>query len=188
MKPIKILLLVMAFFFSFDSVMAQSDKKEQRKMERAERKIQKAEEKKRKQEFVLELVKDQNFVIEANTVSGRYVSRFAVHPGTNFVKIEGDRVTVQTANNWGFGYNGLGGITINGNIKDYKVITNKKNNTSVLIEFTSPLFGLSTLNLHFQESGFASAMMVDNWGRRVTFQGQFFPLEDSRIFEGRPII
>lgn len=188
MNPIKILLLAMVFFFSVDVSMAQTDRKEQRKMERAEKKRLKQEEKQRIKELIFESVEEQAFVLEANTLSGRYVTLPAVSPLTNFVKINGNRVVVQTANNWGFGYNGLGGITINGIIREYEVIANNEKSVTVLIRFADPVLGSSTLNLNVQANGMARAMVVDNWGRRATFQGQLVPLENARIFQGRSII
>lgn len=188
MNPFKIFLLLGVFLFSVESSMAQISKKEQRRIERAEKKMLKEEEQRRKQELVEEVVTDQSFVIEAYTLFGRYNNRYEVSPNTNFVKIEGDRVVVQTANNFNFGYNGLGGITINGKILDYKVISKNDKNISVLIQFSDPVLGHSSLNLNIQGNGFARAMVVSNWGGRVTFQGQMVPLEDSRIFQGRTII
>ena len=192
MNPLKIFILLAFFLFSVDASMAQSDilsKKEQRKLERAEKKRLKKEERKRNHEEVVSLVKDQTFVLEANTLYSRYMTPFFVTPTTNFVKIEGGQITLQTANDFSFGYNGLGGVTINGTILDYQVKVSEKNGgTSVLIQFSSPVIGHSTLNLNVQADGNARAMLVDNWGRRVTFQGQFVALEDSRVFKGRPLI
>lgn len=191
MNPFKIFLLAIMFFFSVDAAMAQSDKlskKEQRKLERAEKKRLKNEERQRQQEQLMSLVEEQNFVLEATTIFGRYNDRYEVMPNTNFVKVDGNKVTVQTSNNFHVGYNGLGGITINGTITDYKIMPSKNNTVSVLIYFNSPVLGHSSLNLNISADGLARAMVVDNRGGRATFQGQMFDLENSRIFEGRSII
>lgn len=189
MNLFKILLLLGVFFFSVEAGMAQTDKKEQRKIEKAEKKRLKEEERAREQELLRSLVEEQTFVIEATTIFGRYHNRYEVMPNTNFVKVEGNRVTVQTANSFLIGYNGLGGITINGTIRDYQVRPSKGNNSlSVIIHFSSPVTGHTTLTLNLQAGGLSTAMIVDNWGGRATFQGQLVDLENSRIFEGRPVI
>lgn len=189
MNPFKIFLLLGVFLFTVETGMAQSDKKEQRKIERAEKKRLKKEERARKQEKLVSMVQDQTLVLEATTIFGRYMDRYEVMPNTNFVKIEGDRVTIQTANNFHVGYNGLGGITINGTIRDYLVKTSKDNSSvSVVIQFTSPVMGHSTLNLNLQPGGLSTAMVVDSRGGRATFQGQVFDLEDSRVYEGMSIM
>jgi hypothetical protein len=189
MKILKILLVVFISLFYTGTAMAQSDKKEQRKIERAEKKRLKEEVRKKNLEQLQALVEDQTYVLESTSIFGRNMNRYEVSPNTNFVKIEGDQLTVQTASIFHFGYNGLGGITINGNIQEYKIYRAKKNNSiSVLIQFTSPVLGHSSLSFDIQPNGTARAMLRDNWGGRVTFQGQMVDLESSRVFKGMSII
>ena len=189
MKQYKILLLGLAILFSVQTGWAQSDKpskKEQRKIERAERKRLKEEARLRQQEMLIDLVEDKTYVLEANTLSNTY-RQFQVSPTTNFVKVQGNRVVIQTGNSFSMGYNGLGGITLNGTINNYKYIE-EKNGATVFIQFYDPVLGHSTLNLNVQSNGQARAMVIGNWGRRAIFQGQFVALEDARIFKGRSII
>lgn len=187
MKLHKILLLGLVLFFAVQPGWAQTSKREQRKIEKAEKQRLKEEERQRSRDLVLSLVKDQAYVLEATTLTGRYGQIYQASPNTNFVKVEGEQIIIQTANNFGVGYNGLGGITINGTIKEYQV-DQEKGGVSVFIRFHDPVLGLSTLNLSVQDSGNARATVLGNWGGRVTFQGQFVPLEESRVYKGRTII
>ena len=186
MKHYKILLLSLALLFATQTAWAQTTKKEQRKIERAEKKRLKEEARLRKQEMMLDLVKDQTYVLEANTLRGRY-HQIQVNPSTNFVQVRGNQVIIQTANDFRVGYNGLGGITINGTIRDYRIFE-EKNGLRVFIQFTDPVLGLSSLSLNIQNSGLAEAMVQGNWGSRAIFQGQFLSPEDSRVFKGQSII
>src|SRR5690606_30415412 len=130
MKHFRILILLVMFLFSVDAAWAQSgraERKEQRKLEKAEKKRLKEEERKQNREEVFSLIQDQTVVLEANTVYGRYMTPYHVTPTTNFIIIEGDQLTLQTASNYGFGYNGLGGITVNGTIQEYQLSTSEKN-------------------------------------------------------------
>lgn len=178
----------MLFFFTPGATIAQTDKKEQRKTERAEKKRRKEEVRQERMSLIKELTEDRSFVLEAHSVSGRRGVSFQVSPVTNFVMIEGNQVVLQTGNNFGFGYNGVGGITLEGTIKDYEVISKRKNSISVLLHFSEPVFGHSSLNIDIHENGVASARMIGSQGSRINFQGQFVPLESSRVFEGRPVI
>lgn len=187
MKIHKILLICLGLLLSIQTSWAQTGKREQRKIERAEKKRLKAEERQKKHEWVLGLIQEKSYVLEATRLSGRYGEQYQVNPSTNFVKIEGDQIIVQTANNHSIGYNGLGGITINGTIQDYS-IADAKNGVSIMIRFSDPVMGMSTLNLDVQESGNAQARVVGGWGGRVVFQGQVVALEESRVFKGRTII
>ncbi len=186
MKIYKILLLVLVLLFTIQTGWAQSDRKEQRKIERAEKKRLKEEERIKNQELVLALMKDRAYVLEATTLMGRN-RQVRVSPSTNFVKIEGNQVVVQTANDFSVGYNGLGGITINGTIRDYQ-IREEKNGVAVYIQFSDPVLGHSILNLNVHGNGNASATVLGNWGGRATFQGELVPLEEARVYKGQPII
>lgn len=185
MKIYRVLLIGFIFFFGVQTTWAQSGKREQRKIERAEKKRLKEEERRKSQELLMDLVKDQSFVLEASTLTGRYNQRM-VNPSTNFVKVEGNQVLVQTAFNAGMGYNGLGGVTVRGTIKDYQV-TERKGGVTVFIQFSDPVLGLSSLNLNLQSNGNATAL-VSNWGNRATFQGQVVPAELARVYRGLPLI
>lgn len=188
MNRFKILLIIMVFFFSVDASMAQTDRKEQRKTERAEKKRLKEEARQERMSLIKEITEERSFVLEAHSISGRRGMTYQVSPVTNFVMVEGNQVVIQTGNNFGFGYNGVGGITVQGDIKDYEIISRKKNSVSVLLHFSEPVFGHSSLNIDISENGFATARMIGNWGSRINFSGQFVPLENSRVFEGRPVI
>lgn len=138
--------------------------------------------------LIKELTEDRSFVLEAHSISGRRVVSCQVSPVTDFVMVEGNQVVFQTGNNFGFGYNGLGGITIQGEIKDYEIISGKKNSISFLLHFSESVFGHSSLNIDINESGFATARMIGLHRSRINFQGQFVPMENSLVFEGRPVI
>lgn len=158
-------------------------------MERMERKRLKQEETDKRLNALLSLVKNKTFVMEASTLRGKYSYSHQVSPNTNFIKIEKDEVTVQTAGGFNPGYNGLGGITLNGKITDYEILSDEsETNISVLVHFTSSVLGASTLNLNIQPEGFASANITNNWGTRASFHGKVFGLEDNQVFEGMSIM
>lgn len=158
-------------------------------MERMERKRLKQEENDKRLKALLSLVKNKAFVMEASTLRGKYSYSHQVSPNTNFIKIENDEVTVQTAGGFNPGYNGLGGITLNGKITDYEILSDEgETNISVLVYFTTPVLGASTLNLNIQPEGFANANITTNWGGRASFHGRVFGLEDNQVYEGMSIM
>lgn len=186
MKAYKILFLVLVLILSAQTTWAQSDLQDQRKIEKAEKKRLKEEERQKSQELAMALAKEKAYVLEATTLTGRY-RQYQVSPSTNFVKIEGDQIVVQTADNFRIGYNGLGGVTINGTIHDYEV-TESKNGVMVNIRFSDPVLGHSTLNMSIYGNGQARATVLGNWGGRATFHGQLISLEEARVYKGQSII
>lgn len=189
MNRYKIFLILLLFLFSMNTGFTQSARKAQRKTEKIERKRLEKEEDAKRMAAILAVVKDRSFVVEASTLRGKYSFQHQVSPSTNFIMIDGKNLILQTAGGFGPGYNGLGGVTINGRISDYEILNPEDNdNISLLIQFTSSWIGPSTLNLSISADGYASASVRDNWGGRVHFRGQIETLDESTVFEGTPLI
>lgn len=183
------MLLAVALSFSATSLTAQSDKREEKRLERAEKKKIREQQYATNKEGFLSLVNERSFVIEANALYGRYMNRYEVIPSTNFVKVEGDIVTLQTAHGFSQGYNGLGGVTINGKITRYEIKESEKNHSlQIAMAFTSPALGHCTLNMNIAADGTASARIRDNWGGRAVFSGEIISLDTSSVFEGMSIM
>lgn len=70
---------------------------------------------------------NKQFVLEANQVVFRNGMSAFVTSNTNFVLMNGNRATVQTAFNTPYpGPNGIGGVTVDGNSSDMKMNIDKK--------------------------------------------------------------
>ena len=156
-------------------------KKEQRRLEKAEKRKEAIEDH-------LSMARDSSFIIEAHSIMGDNLQIYQVSPNTNFIKIEGGEFVLQTANNFGFGYNGLGGITITGDIDEYEVVEAKDNKpVYITARVSSIITGSSTLNIHIGSDGYATARLTDMRGNRITYNGQIYFLEESKAFEGQSI-
>jgi hypothetical protein len=190
MKKLIILILMAVFTVQINTAVAQElSKKELRKIEKAEKKQRKKEQRKENKAANLQIIKDQSFVIEANTIQGRNLYTHQVSSNTNFIKVEGQNFVLQTASNFGFGYNGLGGITIVGKIADFEVTEGKEDKAiRISAQVNSPVLGHSTVFMTISGSGNGTARLTDNWGNRITFNGEIYPLENSSIYQGQSIM
>lgn len=191
MKKLIILILMAVFTFQINTAVAQDNlsKKELRKIEKAEKKQRKKEERKKHKAANLQVIKDQSFVIEANTIQGRNLYTYQVSPNTNFIKVEGEDFVLQTASNFGIGYNGLGGITIVGKIADFQVIEGKEDKAiQIAAQVNSPVLGHSTVFMTISGSGNGIVRLSDNWGNRITFNGEMYPLENSSVYQGQSVV
>lgn len=173
--------------------LAQSSRKERReawKEARAQR---------RAQEKALEEVQDSiafskavkalqegNWVLEADNVSFRNgLTRF-VSSNTNYVAVQDGEGTVQTAfNNFVYSPNGLGGVTVQGNISNNQISHDKDGN--VYLNFS--IFGgaiSATLNLTLTAgTNEASIYISPNFnGNTLTMNGNLLPYDEATIFEG----
>ncbi|MDF9798591.1 hypothetical protein OKW21_003854 [Catalinimonas alkaloidigena] len=190
MKNIHIYITAILLFFMAGTVSAQSkeDRREARKQERMEKKRMKALAMERSKEQAYNLAQNKTFVLEADALYDRYMNRYNM-VANSFIMIDGDRMVLQTAApNGHFGYNGLGGITLNGKILDYEILEgSEKKPVRISAQVSTTALGHGTLNMSFSGKNNARATFRDNWGNRVTFSGQLNSLDDSVIYEGQTI-
>ena len=74
-------------------------------------------------------LQNQQFVVEADQLNLRNGATVFVNSGTNFLMVNKDRGTVQVAFNTALsGPNGIGGVTVDGNISGMKTETDKDGN------------------------------------------------------------
>ena len=120
---------------------------------------------------------------------GRYSSHGSafVTSNTNFVLMNGNRATVQTAFNTPYpGPNGIGGVTVDGNSSDMKMNIDKKGNVNC--SFSVQGIGISAQVFINMSSGnnTASVSISPNFSNNnLTLNGNIVPLDQSNIFKGR---
>jgi len=181
-KNLKPTILAVIILFTTGALKAQN--KEQEKTDKKKVREEKLAE---NLKAINSAVDDSVFVLEANMIRGRYTSNNFVSPNTNFIKVEGDEIVVQTADAFNAGYNGLGGITVRGNIREYEV-RKDDGGVNVFIQMSSTVLGYSTVNISVNASGHASATVRTGFGGYANFDGDFRLLEDSGAFEGTSIL
>ncbi len=189
MKKIMIGILALWMAASLNIAYGQSgpDRRAQRRQERLEKKQQAALKQTEKNEQVQAMVKNQSFVLEADALYDRYMNRYNA-VANNFILVDGDDMVLQTSSPLGIGYNGLGGITLNGRLTDYTIINNKDGKpASIRAQVSTNSLEQGTLYMNVSgDTG--RATFTDNWGRRITFSGRINSPEDSRVFEGSTIV
>ena len=134
-------------------------------------------------------INDTAFVIEADQVTFKRGYTVHVTSSTNFVAFCGNSAVVQVAFNvpWP-GFNGLGGITVEGSVSGYKKTTDKKGN--VYIQANVNGVGISAqVFITLWHSGKQGTVTVQQNFRsgKITLDGDLIPLEESNIFQGTAI-
>lgn len=134
-------------------------------------------------------INNRAFTLEADQVIFKYGQVAYVTSNTNFVSVQDDKAVVQVAFNIPIsGPNGIGGITVEGNVSDYKVKKDKKNN--VLLSFNAMGTGISArvdITL-YNGNHKASVTITPNFNsNRMTLNGFIVPIEKSSVFKGRSL-
>ena len=131
-------------------------------------------------------VKNQDFVLEASSVSFRNGAMVFVNSSTNFISVKGNHAVVQISpNNFSSGPNGLGGVTVDGTISYPEYRVSKDGN--VTYSFSVMGIGINAQIEVYMTPGTnnASATIYPNFNSNtIWIDGDIVPYENSGVFEG----
>ena len=191
MKSLLTLLIAFVFIqgaFSQEETQ-QLSQKEIKKLQKEQKKAQRAADEERMAEVTNFMVHQQQFVLEADFLSDKYGQRVSVTPTINFVLVDSLVGTVQFGSAQEIGYNGVGGITVDGRITkyEYSVIGKKEDSYSIRLILMSSL-GTYDITLMVNSQGYADAQIRGNWSGQLNYHGKLVPLTLSRVYKGTPIL
>ena len=191
MKSILTLLIVFVFVlgaYSQDETQ-QLSKKELKKLQKEQKKADQAAEEERMAEVTYFMVHQQQFVLEADYLSDKYGQRVAVTPTINFVLVDSLVGIVQFGSAEQIGYNGVGGLTVDGRVTkyEYQVVGKKEDSYSIRMILMASI-GTYDITLMVNSQGFADATIRGNWSGQLNYHGKLVPLALSRVYKGTPIL
>lgn len=131
------------------------------------------------------LLRMRNFVIEADYLENQYGDKVPVSPTINFIMVKGDEGVIQTGSNFRMGYNGVGGITAEGNIGKIEVERNQKNlSYSVKFNILTNI-GAYDIFLNVFSDFQARASISGSTSGKLIYTGRLEPLTRSRVYKGQ---
>lgn len=176
MKRVLSYILIIVFLASFGSVTYAQNKDKDSKKERKKERL-------RKLKAINNLVKVRTWVLEAHTLIDRDGDSFHISDMINFVYVIDSAGTIQLGFDNLVGYNGVGGITLKGEVTKYKVYENNDNNTISVLANLFGSTGYYTMRLY--PSVYNSRIEISgNFGGRVTLLGDIVHPEQSKVYEG----
>lgn len=191
----KIIYLTGAICFFFSTISFAQSRSEKEKEWRAQRERLRAQERAIEQrqdsiaynEAVIAL-KEGNWVLEANNVNFfNGITRF-VSSNTNYISCEDGEGTVQTAfNNFAYSPNGLGGVTVQGDLSGERMSTDKDGNIYYSFNIQGSAISATVYLTLTGGTNQASATINPNFsGRSMTLDGYLVPYSQSNVFQGIP--
>lgn len=181
----RVIVMICAILFTSGGISAQDvdnlSKKEQKKLRKEQQRVEDS----LVYDKSVRAINEKDWVLEAYSIQSKRGMTYQVTGNTNFVMIADTRGTVQLASPMRAGYNGLGGITVDGNISDYKVSSDKKG--SLYVEFFILGVGINATVLVSLYPGSNRAQVTissNTWGQRITYNGYIYPREESNVFKG----
>lgn len=191
----KIIYLTGAICFFFSTMSFAQSRSEKEKEWRAQRERLRSQERAIEQrqdsiaynEAVIAL-KEGNWVLEANNVNFfNGITRF-VSSNTNYISCEDGEGTVQTAfNNFAYSPNGLGGVTVQGDLSGERMSTDKDGNIYYSFNIQGSAISATVYLTLTGGTNQASATINPNFsGRSMTLDGYLVPYSQSNVFQGIP--
>jgi len=160
--------------FSQETKLTKEQKKELRKQEREE-----------SFRAIDSLITSRLFVLEADFLQGKLGERVFVNSTLNFVRVVFNDGTLQVGNITGAGFNGVGGVTAQGEIRSWQMVRNMKNRT-ITVRFTiDSAIGHYDILLIASGDNPASATITGLGPGQLTWIGKLKPVQASRVFKGQ---
>ena len=131
-------------------------------------------------------IKNQDFVLEANSVMFKNGSTVFVNSTTNFVSVKGNRAVVQISpSNFASGPNGVGGVTVDGMITDRSITKDKRGNITYSMSVMGVGINAQVDIYMYPGTNSANATIYPNFNSNtVWIQGDIVPYENSNVIEG----
>ena len=167
----------------------QLSKKELKNLQKEQKKADQTAEEERMAEVTNFMVHQQQFVLEADYLSDKYGQRAPVTPTINFVLVDSLVGTVQFGSAEQIGYNGVGGLTVDGRVTkyEYQFVGKKEDSYSIRMILMASI-GTYDITLMVNSQGFADATIRGNWSGQLNYHGKLVPLTLSRVYKGTPIL
>lgn len=179
--------------FSFLNISAQEpeeklSRKERRAMEKEKKEAEKQEFEKVQSAIVKVAIDSAQWVLEADMLFDRYGQSVNVSSTLNFVGVTGGYATVQLGSESGIGYNGVGGVTVDGKVSKYEVTYNEKNQSYFVLLMVNSAVGTFDIRMNCNNTGeMVDATIKGNSPHSVRYKGRLLPATMSSVYKGTPI-
>jgi hypothetical protein len=134
-----------------------------------------------------QLIYGKHFVLEADSRSNQYGNSIPVSSMLNFIKVDSAMAVIQTGSNNRIGYNGVGGITAEGKINNWKVVNDAKRKTFLISMTVSTSLGFYDIIIDVSASGNASSTISGTTAGKLNYQGHLVSLPETRTYKGSTI-
>ena len=161
--------------------------KEERKAAKQAKKEVRMQEDKANTAKLKSLVETKKFVLEANTLYDKTNTAYVISSNLNFVGFDGEFSTIQFSFNGLVGWNGVGGVTLDGSISKMEIKENKNGvGFTVNAVVQNKGGGLVTMLFRVSPNGLTKVSMNGSFGERLSLQGYLVPLDKSSVYKATP--
>ncbi len=159
-------------------------KKEKKQLEKELKKEQEAKDAEMKAQVIAVMVEYQRFVLEADRLRDSKGNQVNVSSTINFIASDSITGVIQIGSDSYVGLNGVGGITAEGPISNYKfTYIEKSRSYNVTYNLRSTL-GNYDVRMTVFSDGRADATVSSTWPGQLNYSGYVVPPIQSRVYKG----
>ncbi len=166
----------------------QLTKKEQRKLEKQKKNEKRLKKDAASRKFYAGLIQNKRWVLQATQLFDSYGRYFSVTPDLNFVAVQDSEIIVQFGFQGVIGWNGVGGVTAEGFLKDFKFNPGKNDNKAMSIStHILPRYGGGSLyfTMYIANDGGADMTLTLQNGGTLRMSGQLYSPGQSSVYKGQ---
>lgn len=176
--------------FSPNTAMAQKQltKKEQRKLEKQKKKEARQKKSAASRKFYANLIQSKRWVFQSTRLYDAAGLSFSVSPDVNFVAVHDNEIILQFAFQGVIGWNGVGGVTAEGFLSDFKFDPGKNDKQAMTVSaHIRPKFGggspYFTMTIGDDGNAQISVTMIN--GGTLRMEGQVYTPAESSVYKGQ---
>jgi len=130
-------------------------------------------------------IDSSEFILEADMIYLKKGDSFPVSSNINFISVYGDKAVVQIASTSSSrGLNQMGGITVEGNIRNKKITKDDKGIIRLNMDVSGIAISAQVEITLYGNTNRAEATVFPNFNsRRITLKGAIIPLAESNIYK-----
>jgi hypothetical protein len=131
------------------------------------------------------MLKNRNFVLEADYLENQYGNRIPVLSAVNFIMVDSLRAVLQTGSNSLYGSNGVGGTTAEGSLSSLRITKDLKN-LSFFLRFTvTSEIGVYDVFMTIDKNKQARATISGLTRGKLVYVGRIQTIYNSGVYKGR---
>lgn len=131
------------------------------------------------------MLERKRFVLEADFLENQYGNRTHVLSDLNFIMLDSTNVVLQTGSSRNIGYNGVGGATAEGSLKNLKIVKDLKN-LSFYVAFTVVTnIGVYDVYMTINSDRDARATISGLTPGKLVYDGHVETIFNSRVYKGQ---
>ena len=178
----KLVIIIIALFIGFN-IQAQEDNSK-KKLTRKEKKELKAKKEAERIKEVSAMVEHRQFVFEADQITNSVGVSVPINSNINFVMLDSNKVVFQTGSALAAGYNGVGGITLEGKVISYKIDKNERSKSYYIVMGVTTISGQYEIRMDIFAGGSANVRVMSMSGAKIYYTGTIHSFENSTIYQG----